>query len=84
MRSRGGRGRQRLRIHAPLIDLTKAQIIAKGLALAVDYGLTVTCYDPSPAGAACGHCDACLLRLKGFAENRITDAAPYQGAVGAR
>jgi len=80
----GVEGRQRLRIHAPLIDLTKAQIIAKGLALGVDYSLTVTCYDPSPAGAACGHCDACLLRLRGFAENGIDDPAPYQGAVGAR
>lgn len=67
-----------LKIHTPLIDLTKAQIIAKGLELGVDYGLTRSCYDPSPAGAACGSCDSCLLRLKGFAENGARDPAPYQ------
>lgn len=69
---------ERLRIHTPLIDLTKAQIIAKGLELGVDYGLTRSCYDPSPAGEACGSCDSCLLRLKGFAENGASDPAPYQ------
>jgi 7-cyano-7-deazaguanine synthase len=74
----GVEGRQRLCIHTPLIRLTKAQIIAKGLALGVDYGLTVSCYDPSPAGEACGHCDACLLRLKGFAENGMADPALYR------
>ena len=68
----------RLTIHTPLIDLTKAQIIAKGLDLGIDYGLTRSCYDPSPAGAACGSCDSCLLRLKGFAENGTSDPAPYQ------
>ncbi len=73
----GVEGRQRLTIHTPLIDLTKAQIIRRGLELGVDYALTSTCYDPAPTGAACGQCDACVLRLKGFAENRLTDPAPY-------
>jgi 7-cyano-7-deazaguanine synthase len=73
---------QRLKIHTPLIQLTKAQIIEKGLELGVDYALTITCYDPSAAGAACGECDACLLRLKGFTENGIGDPAPYQVRAG--
>ena len=73
----GVEGKQRLKIHTPLIQLTKAQIIRTGLDLGVDYALTSTCYDPSPAGEACGQCDACLLRLKGFAENGIADPAPY-------
>src|SRR6266481_3658757 len=64
----GVEGRQRLRIHAPLIHLTKAQIIQRGLQLGVDYALTKSCYDPSPGGAGCGRCDSCLLRLKGFGE----------------
>lgn len=70
--------RQQLTIHTPLIALTKAEIIQRGLELSVDYGMTVTCYDPSPTGEACGHCDACLLRLRGFAENGLTDPAPYR------
>jgi 7-cyano-7-deazaguanine synthase len=69
----GVEGRQRLRIHAPLIHLTKAEIIAKGLALGVDYGLTSSCYDPGADGRPCGGCDACLLRAKGFAEVGIED-----------
>ena len=73
-------GRQRLTIHTPLITLTKRQIIQKGLELGVDYALTRTCYDPSPQGEACGHCDACLLRLKGFSDIGIEDPAPYQHA----
>ena len=73
----GVEGRQKLRIHTPLIDLTKAQIIARGLSLGVDYAVTSTCYDPDAKGAACGACDACLLRLKGFAENGLSDPAPY-------
>ena len=77
----GVEGRQRLRIRTPLIALTKAEIIAKGLELGVDYALTLSCYDPSPAGAACGRCDACLLRLKGFAEHGTADPAPYQSVV---
>jgi 7-cyano-7-deazaguanine synthase len=57
-----------LRIHAPLIQMTKAQIIRKGLELGVDLDMTLSCYDPSPTGEPCGHCDACRLRAKGFAE----------------
>jgi 7-cyano-7-deazaguanine synthase len=64
----GVEGRQHLKIHTPLIDLTKAEIIARGLALGVDYGLTSSCYDPDPEGRPCGQCDSCLLRAKGFAE----------------
>ena len=64
-------------IHAPLIHLTKAQIIERGLQLGVDYGLTTSCYDPDSAGRACGHCDSCLLRLRGFAENGVPDPAVY-------
>jgi 7-cyano-7-deazaguanine synthase len=74
----GVEGRQRLTIHTPLIRLTKAEIVRTGLELGVDYGLTSTCYDPSPTGAACGQCDACLLRLKGFAEVGLPDPASYQ------
>jgi 7-cyano-7-deazaguanine synthase len=71
-------GRQRVRIHAPLIQLTKAQIIRRGLDLGVDYSLTLSCYDPDPSGAACGQCDSCLLRLRGFAENGVADPIRYQ------
>ena len=74
----GVEGEQRLTIHTPLIQLTKAQIIRTGLDLKVDYSITSTCYDPSPMGEACGRCDACLLRLKGFAENGMADPAPYR------
>lgn len=66
---------RKLSIHTPLIDLTKAQIIAQGLALGVDYSHTLSCYDPRENGVPCGHCDACLLRAKGFAENEINDPA---------
>ncbi len=76
----GVEGRQQLTIHAPLMRLTKARIIARGLELGVDYGQTVTCYDPAPDGAACGECDACQLRLKGFAENGLTDPVAYRTA----
>jgi 7-cyano-7-deazaguanine synthase len=69
---------QRLTIHTPLIDLTKAQIIKRGLDLGVDYGITRSCYDPSPAGEACGECDSCQLRMRGFAENGMVDPAPYR------
>jgi 7-cyano-7-deazaguanine synthase len=71
-------GRQRLKIHTPLIRLTKAQIIRRGLDLGVDYSLTSSCYDPDTTGAACGRCDSCLLRLKGFAENGVRDPIRYQ------
>jgi len=67
--------KQRIRIHAPLISLTKAEIIKKGLALNVNYSLTLSCYDPTPQGKPCGQCDACLLRAKGFAENKTEDAS---------
>lgn len=73
----------RLHIHTPLIDLTKAQIIQRGTELGVDYSITRSCYDPSPAGEACGACDSCLLRLKGFGENGLSDPAPYQRQVAA-
>ncbi|MGD0479330.1 MAG: 7-cyano-7-deazaguanine synthase QueC [Terracidiphilus sp.] len=69
----GVEGRQNLRIHTPLIAMTKAQIIATGTKLGVDYGLTSSCYDPGPTGAPCGQCDSCLLRQKGFRENGIED-----------
>ncbi len=69
---------ERLTIHTPLIDLTKAQIIARGRELGVDYGLTSSCYDPDQAGRPCGHCDSCLLRLKGFAEAGVEDPLRYQ------
>jgi 7-cyano-7-deazaguanine synthase len=71
----GVEGRQRLKIHAPLIDLTKSEIIARGLELGVDYALTHSCYDPSLEGRACGTCDSCLLRGRGFAELGMTDPA---------
>ncbi len=71
----GVEGEQPLTIHTPLIDLTKAQIIAQGLALGVDYSMTISCYDPIDNRTPCGHCDACLLRAKGFAENGIKDPA---------
>lgn len=74
----GVEGNQCLTIHTPLIRLSKADIIRTGLALGVDYALTSSCYDPSPRGGACGRCDSCLLRLKGFAEVGVTDHAPYQ------
>jgi 7-cyano-7-deazaguanine synthase len=76
----GVEGVQRLRIHTPLITLTKAQIIALGAELGVDYGLTHSCYDPSPNGQPCGHCDSCLLRLKGFEEAGLTDPLSYAAA----
>jgi 7-cyano-7-deazaguanine synthase len=69
---------QAIRIHTPLIAMTKQQIIQAGLALGVDYSLTTTCYDPSATGEACGACDACLLRLKGFAEAGVADPARYR------
>ena len=71
-------GQRQLKIHTPLIQLTKAQIVQKGMELGVDYALTVTCYQPSPKGEGCGECDSCLLRLKGFRENGLSDPAPYQ------
>jgi len=69
----GVEGTQRLQIHTPLIRLSKAEIIAQGLALGVDYALTSSCYDPGPQGEPCGACDSCLLRAKGFAEAGVRD-----------
>jgi 7-cyano-7-deazaguanine synthase len=71
----GVEGRQHLKIHAPLMEMTKAQIIERGLALSVDYALTHSCYDPDPSGQACGTCDSCLLRRRGFAELGLNDPA---------
>ena len=79
----GVEGRQALKIHTPLIALSKAEIIAKGIELGVDYGLTSSCYDPSPAGEPCGQCDSCLLRQGGFRENGIDDPLSY-GRAGDR
>ncbi|MEP6778953.1 MAG: 7-cyano-7-deazaguanine synthase QueC [Gemmatimonadaceae bacterium] len=73
----GVEGTSRLVIHAPLMQLTKADIIRLGNALHVDYALTTSCYDPSENGAACGHCDACQLRLRGFAETGSADPVAY-------
>jgi 7-cyano-7-deazaguanine synthase len=73
---------RRLTIHTPLIELSKREIIERGLGLGIDYAITLTCYDPASDGAACGHCEACLLRLKGFREAGLEDPAPYQ-SVGA-
>ncbi|HMD77459.1 MAG TPA: 7-cyano-7-deazaguanine synthase QueC [Terracidiphilus sp.] len=74
----GVEGRQALKIHTPLIALSKAEIIRKGIGLGVDYSLTSSCYDPSPAGEPCGQCDSCLLRRKGFRENGIDDPLRYE------
>lgn len=67
----------RIRIHTPIIAMSKAEIIAQGLAQHVDYSLTRSCYDPSPQGKSCGHCDSCLLRLRGFAMNHLEDPIEY-------
>jgi 7-cyano-7-deazaguanine synthase len=77
----GVEGSRPLTIHTPLIHLTKAEIIRTGLGLGVDYALTLTCYDPSPAGEACGACDACLQRRRGFEENGLADPARYLPAI---
>jgi 7-cyano-7-deazaguanine synthase len=69
---------RRIIIHTPLIDLSKAEIVRRGLELGVDYAMTVSCYDPDARGKACGHCDACQLRRKGFRENGIEDPGAYQ------
>jgi 7-cyano-7-deazaguanine synthase len=74
----GVEGRQRLKIHAPLMQMTKAQIIARGLELGVNYSLTSSCYDPGPDGAPCGGCDSCILRRKGFRENGLEDSLAYR------
>jgi 7-cyano-7-deazaguanine synthase len=68
---------RRLIIHTPLIELSKREIIQRGMALGVDFGMTLTCYDPAPDGAACGRCEACQLRLKGFRDLGLEDPAVY-------
>ena len=73
----GVEGNGGFRIHTPLIGMTKAEIIAAGVALGVDYGLTHSCYDPAPSGLSCGQCDSCRLRLKGFAEAGFKDPLNY-------
>lgn len=78
--TRAGVEGARLTIHTPLLRMTKAQIVARGVELGLDYGITSTCYDPAPDGAACGRCEACLLRLKGFEEAGLPDPARYQAA----
>ena len=73
------RGALAIRLRTPLLDLSKAEIVRLGLSLGVDYGETTSCYDPEPAtGAACGHCDACVLRLRGFAEAGRPDPIAYR------
>ena len=78
--TRAGVEGRRPRIHTPLIDLTKAEIIRLGLELGVDYAMTTSCYDPDDQHRACGRCDACALRLQGFAKAGLSDPAPYQPA----
>jgi 7-cyano-7-deazaguanine synthase len=70
-------GKMKIRIRSPLIRMTKAEIIRKGVELGVDYRLTHSCYDPSPQGKACGQCDSCLLRKRGFKEAGIADPTEY-------
>lgn len=77
----GVEGQGMLRIHTPLIHLSKAEIIRAGVELGVDYGLTISCYEPNDAGLPCGRCDACQLRLKGFREAGITDPLKYTHQV---
>jgi 7-cyano-7-deazaguanine synthase len=74
----GVEGKLRFAVHAPLVELTKAEIIRRGEQLGVDFGMTHSCYDPNDRGVACGRCDACRLRLKGFAEAGRTDPIEYQ------
>jgi 7-cyano-7-deazaguanine synthase len=77
----GAEGRRRFTVHTPLIRMSKKEIIRTGLDLGVDFGLTVSCYDPDVDGAACGACDACRLRLKGFAELGTRDPARYRSGA---
>lgn len=71
-------GGRHVRIHTPVVTMSKSEIIAKGLSLGVDYSLTSSCYDPSETGKACGRCDACVLRLEGFEQNYISDPIRYR------
>ena len=81
--ARGVHG-ERFRIHAPLQHLTKAQIITRGIALGLDYGLTHSCYDPDPEGRPCGHCDSCVLRAAGFAQAGVLDPLLSPSTSGGR
>jgi 7-cyano-7-deazaguanine synthase len=74
----GVEGRLKFHLHTPLIQMSKAEIIRRGVELGVDYSLTHTCYDPNSSGISCGRCDACLLRRKGFAEAQLVDPVEYQ------
>ena len=76
----GVEGTSRMTLHSPLIAMSKADIVREGLRLGVDYSLTSSCYDPDDQGQACGKCDTCLLRLKGFAEAGVNDPVRYQSA----
>ncbi|WP_202806552.1 7-cyano-7-deazaguanine synthase QueC [Kribbella catacumbae] len=78
--TRAGVEGQKLKIHTPLIEMTKGQTVELGLKLGVDYGITSSCYDPDSSGRPCGHCDSCLLRLKGFAEAGSEDPLVYQAS----
>jgi 7-cyano-7-deazaguanine synthase len=78
----GVEGTGRFRIHAPLVRLAKAEIIRLGVSLGVDYGRTISCYDPDTAGRACGRCDSCQLRRKGFADSGVPDPTEYQSSPG--
>jgi 7-cyano-7-deazaguanine synthase len=73
----GVEGTTQLRVHAPLMRMTKREIITMGQSLGVDYAMTTSCYDPAADGAACGHCDACQLRLRGFAQAGVVDPVRY-------
>ena len=73
----GVEGKTRLRLHTPLIHLTKAEIICKGIELGIDYRMTHSCYDPTPEGKACGACDSCILRKKGFEQAGVPDPTRY-------
>lgn len=75
----GVEGAGRFRIHAPFLESSKAEIVRRGVTLGVDLSLTTSCYDPTPDGAACGMCDACLLRRKAFTEARVPDPVRYRG-----
>jgi len=74
----GVEGTGRFRVHAPLVRMSKAEIIRLGVSLGVDYGRTISCYDPDTSGRACGRCDSCQLRRKGFAEVGVPDPTDYQ------
>jgi 7-cyano-7-deazaguanine synthase len=77
----GIEGKAKFRIHAPLLKMTKSEIVLLGTSLGVDYSETLSCYDPSAEGKACGHCDSCITRLQGFAKAGLTDPARYLAEV---